>query len=287
MYNHLKTLFFLVLLSALLMAFGQIFGGTKGLFMGFFFAVTINFISYWFSDRIVLAMHRAEEVRPGDSQGLHAMVERLAQRARLPMPRVFIIPDQSPNAFATGRNPYRAAIAVTQGLMALLSYEELEGVLAHELAHIRNRDTLIGSIAATMASGIMFLTNVARWSALFGGAPRATGDRGNAGGALSLLLTAIVAPIAATAVQFAASRSREYMADETGSSICGDPQWLANALRKIHNMGVGLPLDAGGAATAHLYIVNPFAGSGLLSLFSTHPPVEDRIARLLKLKAEY
>lgn len=281
MANNLKTFFFLVLLSGLLMSFGYLFGGTQGIITGFSFALMMNFISYWFSDRIVLAMHHAQEVHPGDPQGLYEMVERLAQRAHLPAPRVYIIPDHSPNAFATGRNAYHAAVAVTQGLLGILNYQELEGVLAHELSHIKNRDTLISCIAATMASAVMFLANMARWASIFGGVRRNEEDHRDTG-ALELLMMSIVAPLAATLIQFAVSRSREYMADAMGARLCGNPEWLANALRKIHNISAGLPLAAGGPATAHMYIVNPFSGPALLNLFSTHPPVEERIARLLK-----
>lgn len=286
MQNQFKTFFFLVLLAAILMTFGQAFGGSQGLVVGFALALVMNFFSYWFSDKIVLAIHKAQEIQPGDSQGLYEMVERLALRAALPMPRVYIIPDHSPNAFATGRNPYHAAVAVTQGLLGTLNYQELEGVLAHELAHVKNRDTLISCVAATMASAIMFLANMARWAAMFGGGRRQSEENDHGGGALSLLFMAIVAPIAATLIQFAVSRSREYMADAMGSKICGNPEWLANALRKIHNMSVGLPLENGGPATAHLYIVNPFSGTAMLNLFSTHPPVEERISRLLQIRPE-
>lgn len=283
MRNRLKTLFFLVFLSALLMAFGKLFGGNSGLIVGFTVALAMNFVSYWFSDRIILAMHHAQEVRPGDSQGLYEMVQRLAARANIPVPRLYLIPDHSPNAFATGRNPYHASVAVTQGLLGVLNYQELEGVVAHELAHIKNRDTLIGTIAATLASSVMLMANMTRWASLFGGAQRHEGKQG--GGALNLLVMSIVAPIAASVIQFAVSRSREYMADASGARICGNPEWLANALRKIHNMSVGLPLQAGGPATAHMYIVNPFSGTAFLNLFSTHPPIDERIARLLTLNA--
>lgn len=285
MRNQLKTFIFLVLLSGLLMAFGYFFGGSQGIVAGFALALAMNFISYWFSDRIVLSLHHAQPIEPGDSMGLYDMVARLAERARLPMPAVYLIPDHSPNAFATGRNPYHSAVAVTQGLIGILSYQELEGVLAHEMSHIKNRDTLISCIAATMASAIMFLSNMARWAAIFGGGRNEDEDR--AGGALQLMLMAIVAPIAASLVQFAVSRSREYMADASGARLCGNPEWLANALRKIHNMSVSLPLSSGTPATAHLYIVNPFSGSTLLNLFSTHPPVEERIERLLLIRPEY
>lgn len=286
MQNQLKTFIFLVLLSGLLMAFGYFFGGSQGLVMGFAMALMMNFISYWFSDRIVLSMHQAQEVEPGDSQGLYEMVERLAQRARIPTPRVYIIPDHSPNAFATGRSPHHSAVAVTQGLLGVLNYQELEGVIAHELAHVKNRDTLISCIAATMASTVMFMANMARWASMFGGAQHRSDDEDRGGGALELLLMSMIAPIAATIIQFAVSRSREYMADATGAKLCGNPEWLANALRKIHNISVGLPLAAGGPATAHMYIVNPFSGSALLNLFSTHPPVEERIAKLLQIRPE-
>lgn len=286
MHNQMKTLFFLVLLSGLLMTFGYAFGGSQGLVVGFAMALAMNFVSYWFSDKIVLAMHQAKEVHPGDSQGLYEMVERLSARAVIPVPRVYIIPDHSPNAFATGRNPYHSAVAVTQGLLGTLNYQELEGVLAHELAHIKNRDTLISCIAATMASAVMFMANMARWATMFGGAQRTSDDEDRGGGALGLLMMSIIAPIAATLIQFAVSRSREYMADATGAKICGNPEWLANALRKIHNMSVGLPLGNGGPATAHMYIVNPFSGTALLNLFSTHPPVEERISRLLQVRPE-
>lgn len=285
MANQLKTFVFLMLLSGLFMAFGSLFGGSHGLAVGFAMALILNFISYWFSDRIVLRIHQSREIQPGESQGLFEMVERLAQRARIPTPRVYIIPDHSPNAFATGRNPHHSAVAVTQGLLGVLNYQELEAVLAHELSHIRHRDTLISCIAATMASAIMFMANMARWTSIFGGVRRSRSDE-RAGGALELLVLSILAPIAATLIQFSVSRSREFMADATGAKLCGNPEWLANALRKIHNISIGLPLAAGGPATAHLYIVNPFSGTALLGLFSTHPPIEERIARLLQIGPE-
>jgi heat shock protein HtpX len=283
MVNQLKTLFFLVLLSGLFLAFGYLFGGRTGMVWGFFFAMAMNLGSYWFSDRIVLAMHHAREVSAGDSQGLYEMVERLARRANLPTPKIYLIPDHSPNAFATGRNPYHAAIAVTQGLIGALNYQELEGVLSHELSHVKNRDTLISAIVATLASAIMFLANIARWNAIFGGGRSSDDDR--AGGAAELLVMAILAPIAATLIQLAVSRSREFMADASGAKLCGNPEWLANALQKIHNMSVGLPMENGGPATAHLYIVNPFSGGALINLFSTHPPIQERIARLIRIRA--
>ncbi len=285
MRNYLKTFTFLVLLSGLLTSFGYLIGGTQGVVAGFALALMVNFISYWFSDRIVLSMHHAQEVQSGDAQGLYEMVERLAQRARIPTPRVYLIPDHSPNAFATGRNPHHAAVAVTQGLLSVLSYQELEAVLAHELSHVKHRDTLISCIAATMASAIMLFANMARWASLFGGVQRRD-ENGRSAGALEVLVMSVVAPLAALLVQFAVSRGREYEADSWGALLCGNPEWLANALRKIQNISAGLPLATGGPATAHLYIVNPFSGSALLNLFSTHPPIEDRIARLLKIRPE-
>lgn len=283
MSNQLKTFIFLAFLSGLLMTFGYAFGGSQGVIAAFVISIAMNIFSYWFSDRIVLSMHRAQEVHAGDSEGLYEIVERLAHRAKIPTPKVYIIPDHSPNAFATGRDPEHAAVAVTQGLMGVLNYQELEGVLAHELAHVKNRDTLISCIAATMASAIMFIANMARWAAIFGG-PQRSDDEDRGGGALELLVMAFIAPVAATLIQFAISRSREFIADDTGAKLCGNPEWLASALRKIHNMSHNLPLAEGGPATAHLYIVNPFSGSAVLNLFSTHPPVEERIEKLLKLQ---
>ncbi|MBI3556121.1 MAG: zinc metalloprotease HtpX [Deltaproteobacteria bacterium] len=285
MRNNLKTLMFLALLSGALMAFGYLFGGSQGMVAGFAAALMTNFISYWFSDRIVLSMHNAQEVQAGDARGLYEMVERLAHRAHIPTPRVYLIPDHSPNAFATGRNPHHAAIAVTQGLLSVLNYQELEAVLAHELSHVKHRDTLISCIAATMAATVLLFANIARWASIFGGIQRrAENDRG--AGALELLVMSIVAPVAAALIQFAVSRAREYEADSRGASLCGNPEWLANALRKIENISAGLPLTSGGPATAHLYIVNPFSSSALLNLFSTHPPIEERIARLLEIRPE-
>ncbi|MEW6055860.1 MAG: zinc metalloprotease HtpX [Bdellovibrionota bacterium] len=280
----MKTFIFLFVLSAIFMSLGYLIAGSNGIFIGFFLAAVVNFTAYWFSDKIILTMHHAQSVHPGDSFGLHEMVERLAQRAGLPTPQIYLIPDHSPNAFATGRNPHHSAIAVTQGLLGALSYQELESVLAHELAHIKNRDTLVGCIAATMAAAILVVARTSPWGIFFGtptSSARTEGRKSNS--AFRVVVMAIVSPLAATLIQFAVSRSREYMADLMGAELCGSPERLANALQKIHSMSSGLPLASGNPATAHLYIVNPFSGTALLNLFSTHPSVEDRIAKLLKL----
>jgi heat shock protein HtpX len=270
MTNTLKTTALLAALSALLLFLGQAFGGSQGLVLAFVFAVGTNFVSYWFSDKIVLAMYRAQEV--GAGHPLYQMVARLAQRAGLPMPRVYVIPDASPNAFATGRNPEHAAVAATEGILRTLDERELEGVIAHELAHVKHRDILISSVAATIAAAIMML---ARFAMFFGGS---RDERG--GNALTLLLMMIVAPIAAMLIQMAISRSREFAADAGAAAMVGSPHGLASALKKIDAISRRVPLDAN-PATAHMFIVKPFSGGGLMSLFSTHPPTEARIAALL------
>jgi heat shock protein HtpX len=270
MTNTLKTTALLAALSALLLFLGQAFGGSQGLVLAFVFAVGTNFVSYWFSDKIVLAMYRAQEV--GASHPLYQTVARLAQRAGLPMPRVYIIPDPSPNAFATGRNPEHAAVAATEGILRTLDERELEGVIAHELAHVKNRDILISSVAATIAAAIMM---IARFAMFFGGS---RDERG--GNALTLLLMMIVAPIAAMLIQMAISRSREFAADAGAAAMVGSPHGLVSALKKIDAIARRVPLDAN-PATAHMFIVKPFSGGGLMSLFSTHPPTEARVAALL------
>ena len=270
MTNTLKTTALLAALSALLLFLGQAFGGSQGLVLAFVFAVGTNFVSYWFSDKIVLAMYRAQEV--GAGHPLYQMVARLAQRAGLPMPRVYVIPDASPNAFATGRNPEHAAVAATEGILRTLDDRELEGVIAHELAHVKNRDILISSVAATIAAAIMM---VARFAMFFGGS---RDERG--GNALTLLLMMIVAPIAAMLIQMAISRSREFAADAGAAAMVGSPHGLVSALKKIDAISRRVPLDAN-PATAHMFIIKPFSGGGLTSLFSTHPPTEARVAALL------
>jgi heat shock protein HtpX len=269
--NGLKTALLLGLLSGILLVIGEMVGGANGLVLFFFIAVAMNFISYWFSDKIVLRMYRAKEVGP--EHPLHRMVARLAQRAGLPMPKVYVIPDSSPNAFATGRNPSHASVAATEGIMQALSESELEGVMAHELAHVKNRDILISSVAATIAAAI---TMVAR-SLMFFGGHRDDDGRSNP---LALLAMLILAPLAALLIQMWISRTREFSADAGAARITGNPHGLANALRKIDAIARRVPLDAN-PATAHMFIIKPFSGGGLMSLFSTHPPTEQRIAALI------
>jgi heat shock protein HtpX len=272
MSNGLKTAFLLGLLSALLLVLGEVLGGGQGLVAGFGFAVAMNFGSYWFSDKIVLAMYRASQVGPGHP--LHQMVSDLAQRAGLPQPKVYVIPQQSPNAFATGRNPQHAAVAATEGILRVLDRQELEGVIAHELAHIKNRDILISSIAATVAAAIMM---VSRFAFFFGGSR----DSREGANPVALLATLILAPVAAMIIQAAISRSREFAADAGGAAIAGHPAGLISALRKIDAASRAVPLDAN-PATAHMFIVKPFSGAGVMALFSTHPPTEQRVRALME-----
>jgi heat shock protein HtpX len=278
-HNGLRTAALLGLLSGLLLMLGSLVGGQQGLVVAFAFAIAMNFFSYWFSDRIVLSMYRAQPVGP--EHPLYRVVARLAQRAQLPMPKVFIIDSDSPNAFATGRNPEHASVAATEGILRLLDEHELEGVMAHELSHVRHRDILTSSVAATLAAAIMFGARMAQYGAIFAGA-RSDDDR-RGGNIFGLLATAILAPIAAMLIQAAISRSREFAADSGGAELSGSPDALASALRKIDAVAHQVPLPAN-PATAHLFIVNPFAGGGWLALFSTHPPTEARVARLLALE---
>jgi heat shock protein HtpX len=281
MTNVLRTTVLLAALTALLLVIGGAIGGNQGLFIAFVFALLMNFTSYWFSDKIVLSMYGAREVGLNEAPDLYRLVQRLAQRAGIPMPRVYIIPSDAPNAFATGRNPQHGALAVTEGILRMLDTDELAGVLAHELGHIRNRDTLIMTVAATLAGAITMLAHMAQWGAIFGFGRRDEEDSGG-GGMLGLLAMAILAPIAATLIQLAISRSREYFADGTGAAIAGAPSGLARALEKLHYASQRLPMDAN-PATAHLFIVNPLSGGSLVNLFSTHPPIEERIRRLRRM----
>ncbi len=279
MTSQLKTALLLVLLTALILFIGQAMGGRSGLIIAFGFALIMNVGSYWFSDKIVLTMYKAKELSPSEAPMLHAMVEDLAKNAGIPKPRICLIPDDSPNAFATGRNPQHAVVAVTQGIMRLLSPDELRGVIAHEIGHITNRDILVQSIAGVLASVVMVLANMMQWAAIFGGG-RSDGEGG--GNIFSTLLVALLAPIAASLIQFAISRSREYLADATGAKLCGNPLSLASALGKLGAYSKQVPMQQGSPATAHMFIVNPFAG-GVGKFFSTHPPLEDRIHRLQEM----
>ncbi len=276
MSNTLKTTLLLGLLTALIMWFGQFFGGSQGMLLAFIFAAVMNFGSYWFSDKIVLAMYRASEVDMNSAPEFYQIVRNLSTRAGIPMPKLYIIPQEGANAFATGRNPSHAAVAVTQGIMRIMSREELEGVLAHELSHVVNRDILISSIAATLAGVVMMLANMARWGAMFGGFSR---DRDDRGGGLELIAMAIFAPIAAMLVQMAVSRSREFAADESAARLLHSGEPLARALEKLGMASQRLPMDAS-PQTAHMFIVNPLSGRSFINLFSTHPALEERIQRL-------
>jgi len=280
MMNTAKTVFLMTLIMVIFLLVGQLLGGNQGMMYALVLSVAMNFITYWFSDKIVLAMYRAREVSESNEPRLYAILRNLTTQAQLPMPRVFIIPNETPNAFATGRNPNRASVAVTQGILKLLSEDELEGVLGHELAHVKHRDILIGTMVATMVGTITFLARMAGWSMMFFGGGR--NERRDSGG-LGELFLIIVAPLAAVLIQLAISRSREYAADEGGSSISHKPLSLANALRKLERGVERIPMEQASPASAHLFIVNPLRGGGILSLFSTHPPIEARIERLERL----
>jgi heat shock protein HtpX len=277
--NTTKTIVLMVGLTVLLVFLGGAFGGRQGMIFAFIFALATNMFSYWFSDKIVLRMYGAQEATEAEAPMLWGVTHDLALKMNMPMPKVYVIPSDSPNAFATGRNPKHAAVAATQGILRMLTREELEGVMAHELGHVRNRDILIGTIAAAIAGAISLLANMAQWAMIFGGFGGRRDENEGSGGVIGGILMIILAPIAALLIQMAISRSREYQADATGARICGNPLWLANALRKLEVGSQRVPLDAN-PATAHMFIVNPLRGGGLRNLFSTHPPLEDRIARL-------
>ncbi len=278
--NTTKTIILMVGLSVLLVFVGGALAGEQGMIMAFIFASVMNLVSYWFSDKIVLRMYRAREATEAEAPVLYGVTRDLAMRMNMPMPRVYIIPSDSPNAFATGRNPKHAAVAATEGILRLLTREELMGVMAHELGHVTNRDILIGTIAATIAAAISMLAHMAQWAMIFGGGRR---DRNEGpGGAIAAIAMIILAPIAAALIQMAISRSREFQADATGAHVCGNPMALASALQKLQTASQRVPLEAN-PATAHMFIVNPLRRGGLVNLFSTHPPMEERIARLERM----
>lgn len=278
--NSLKTMLLMVTLTLMLVAFGGIIGGKSGMTIALLMSFGMNFVTYWFSDKIVLKMYGAREVTEAEAPGLYSMVRRLAQRAQIPMPRVYIMDEDQPNAFATGRNPEHGAVAVTTGIMRILSNEELEGVIGHELAHIRNRDILVQTVAASIAGSISYLAQMAQWSMIFGGHR----DDEEGSNPVAAIIMMIVGPIAAMLVQMAISRSREYGADSGGAQIAGNPMYLAGALRKLEMASQQIPMHHGSPASAHMFIVNPFSGGAIVKLFSTHPPIEERIERLKSMR---
>jgi heat shock protein HtpX len=278
--NQLKTAFLLVAMTVLLVLVGRILLGTGGLYWALALAIVLNGTAYWFSDRIALASARAREVSEAEAPMLYRLADRLAAQYRVPRPRVYVSPDPSPNAFATGRNPAHAAICVNEGLFRILDEEELYGVLAHEFGHVRNRDILISSVVAVIAGAITLIANVAQWGLMFGGYGGRDNREQGAGGAVAAILTILLAPLAALLIQLAVSRSREYQADRTGAEVSGDPMALASALRKLQRATQAVPSQTAQPAFAHLYIVNPLSGQTLSGLFSTHPPIEERIRRL-------
>jgi heat shock protein HtpX len=281
MNNLLKTTVLLGAMTGLIILFGDLLGGRHGVEMAFVFAAAMNLFSYWFSDKIALRAYNAQPIGPTDQPELYAIVNELAAAAQIPMPRLYMIDSDTPNAFATGRNPHHAAVAVTRGILRICSRDELKGVLAHELSHVINRDILTSSIAATLAGAIMMIASWARWAAIFG---IGGNDEDERGGALGLLLMAILGPLAASLIQLAISRTREYQADASGAKLVHNPMYLASALHKLESANERMPLDAG-PATAHLFIVNPLSTEGMMRLFSTHPPIEERIRRLEQMAA--
>jgi heat shock protein HtpX len=277
--NQVKTFFLMVVLTIIFVALGSMIGGKNGAMVAFVVALAMNLVSYWFSDRIVLAMYSAREVSEGEAPELYGVVASLSQRASIPMPRVYIIENDSPNAFATGRDPAHGVVAVTTGILRLLNRHELEGVLAHELSHIKHRDILVQTVAAAMAGAITMLANWARFAAFFGGG-RSSDDEGGGGNIFSVIIFSVIAAFAAMLIQLAISRSREYYADEGGAQLSGNPLFLANALRKLQTGVARVPMEDANPSTAHMFILNPFTAKGVLALFSTHPPTEERIERL-------
>lgn len=282
MMNQVKTALLLAALTVLLVLFGRLLGGMQGAILAFGFALVMNVGAYWFSDKIVLSMYHAQPVTQAEAPELYRMVTRLCERANLPMPALYVIPDPTPNAFATGRDPHHSAVAVNEGLLRMLGQEEVEGVIAHELAHIKNRDTLISTLAATIAGAVTMIAQMAQFAALFGGMGSSSDDDERGPNPIYLLVMVIVAPLAAMLIQLAISRSREYLADRTGAEISGRPLALASALRKLESVNERHPSHAT-PATAHMFIVNPLRGQAFASLFSTHPPMAERIAKLEQL----
>ena len=284
--NTFKTAFLLTALTLLLMMIGRAFGGQNGMFIALAIAVVMNFVSYFFSDKIALAMYRAQPVTREELPRAYEIVERLTQKIGIPMPKMYVIPTESPNAFATGRNPQHASVAVTHGILGLLNDEEMEGVLAHELGHVRNRDILISSVAATIAGAITMLASMGRWAMIFGGWGGGDREERGGGGGIAALIMLILAPIAATLIQLAVSRSREYQADASGAHYTGNPYALASALQKLDAYSRQVPMAAS-PSTAHLFIIQPLLGMNFGSLFSTHPPIAKRIERLTGRPAEF
>jgi heat shock protein HtpX len=280
MANMMKTTLFLALLTGLFVAVGGLLGGQNGMVMAFGLALVMNFVSYWFSDKIVLKMYGAKPLAEGEAPAVHRIVRNLATKAGIPMPKLYLLPSAAPNAFATGRNPQHAAVAVTDGIMRIMDEKELEGVLAHELSHVLNRDVLISTVAATIAGAISMLANMAQWGLMFGGS---RDEEGRSTNPIALILTIILAPLAAMVIQMAVSRSREYQADASGARLTRNPEGLASALGKLDQASRVVHMNAN-PATAHLFIVNPLTGRSLMNLFMTHPPIQERIARLRSMR---
>jgi heat shock protein HtpX len=280
--NNIKTTVLMVALTLMLVLVGALLGGKNGMTIALIIAFAMNFISYWFSDKIVLKMYRAKQITEAESPGIFATVKKLAQKADIPMPKVYIMEQEQPNAFATGRNPEHGSIALTTGIMRIMTDKEFEGVIAHELAHIKNRDMLVGTIAATIAGAISYLAQIAQWGMLFGGRD-SENDKG--GSTIAAIVMMIVGPIAALLVQMAISRSREYGADAGSAKITGNADGLTGALKKLQTASKQIPMKAN-PATSHMFIVNPLSGGGIIKLFSTHPPIEERVKRLMSINTE-